>query len=128
MAGVFFFWGVIGAWGVNLYLDCGEYQLYKTGKDNRTFTMGFYGISMKVGFALSSTAIAILLGLSGYNGAANTVANVPLMVILMGGILGGFLLLYTLVMLFYGITEEKSKEYAEHNYKAAQAAKSASTG
>jgi Na+/melibiose symporter-like transporter len=125
VSGVFFFYGIIGAWGANLYLDCGEYQLYKTGKDNRTFTMGFYGISGKVGFILSSTAIAMLLELSGYNGTANTVANVHFMVLLMGGILGGFFLLYTLIMLFYGITEEKSKEYAEHNYKAAQAAKAA---
>jgi Na+/melibiose symporter-like transporter len=120
---VYFAWGIIGAWGVNLYLDCGEYQLYKTGKDNRAFTMGFYGIGMKVGFALSSTAIAILLELSGYNGAANTVANVPLMVRLIGGIPGGLLLLYMAVMLLYGITDEKSKEYAEHNHQAAQAAK-----
>ncbi|MDR0708593.1 MAG: MFS transporter [Spirochaetaceae bacterium] len=125
LSGVYFFFGVIGAWGVNLYLDCGEYQLYKTGKDNRTFIMGFYTISIKIGFILSSTGIAALLELSGYNGAANTVANVPLMVILMGGILGGFLLLYTLVMLLYGITDEKSREYAEHNHRAAQAAKEA---
>jgi Na+/melibiose symporter-like transporter len=128
VCGVYFFWGIIGAWGVNLYLDCGEYQLYKTGKDNRTFAMGFYGISMKVGFALSSTAIAILLELSGYNGAANTVADVSLMVYLMGGILGGLLLLYMLLMLLYGITEERSKEYAEHNHRAAQAAKAAAIG
>jgi Na+/melibiose symporter-like transporter len=128
VCGVYFAWGIIGAWGVNLYLDCGEYQLYKTGKDNRTFTMGFYGIGMKVGFALSSTIIAILLELSGYNGAANTVANVPLMVHLMGGILGGLFLLYVLMMLPYGITEEKSREYAEHNHRAAQAAKTATAG
>jgi Na+/melibiose symporter-like transporter len=126
MSGVYFFFGIIGAWFANLYLDCGEYQLYKTGKDNRTFTMGFYSISVKIGFILSSTAIAAMLELSGYNGAANTVANVPLMVMLMGGFLGGFFLLYALVMLFYGITDEKSKEYAEHNHKAAQAAKAAS--
>jgi Na+/melibiose symporter-like transporter len=122
-SGVFFFVSIIGAWGVNLYLDCGEYQLYKTGKDNRTFIMGFFGMSTRVGFILTSTAVAILLELSGYNGAANTVANVPLMVYLMGGILSGFFLLYMLLMLFYGITEEKSKEYAEHNHQAAQAAK-----
>jgi Na+/melibiose symporter-like transporter len=128
VSGVFFFIGIIGAWGANLYLDCGEYQLYKTGKDNRTFTMGFYGISAKVGFILSSTAIAILLELSGYNGAANTVANVRLMVLLIGGILGGFYLLYALGMLFYGITDEKSREYAEHNHQAAQTAKAAAAG
>jgi Na+/melibiose symporter-like transporter len=128
VCGAYLFWGIIGTWGANLYLDCGEYQLYKTGKDNRTFAMGFYSISIKVGFALSSTAIAILLELSGYNGATNTVANIPRMVHLMGGILGGLFLLYVLIMLLYGITEEKSKEYAEHNHKAAQIAKTAAAG
>jgi hypothetical protein len=50
------------------------------------------------------------------------------MVQLIGGILGGLVLLYMLLMLFYGITEEKSKEYAEHNHQAAQAAKTAAAG
>jgi Na+/melibiose symporter-like transporter len=124
-SGVYFCWAIIGAWGVNLYLDCGEYQLYKTGKDNRTFTMSMYGISIKIGFAISSIAIAFLLEASGYNGATNTVANVHLMRILIGGIIGGLFLVYMLLMLLYGITEEKSREYAEHNHKAAQTAKAA---
>jgi Na+/melibiose symporter-like transporter len=128
VSGIYFFWSIIGAWGVNLYLDCGEYQLYKTGKDNRTFTMGFFSISLQVGAIISSTVIAILLELSGYDGVANTVAHVPLMDHLIGGIPGGFLLLYMLFMLFYGITEEKSREYAEHNHQAAQTAKAAAAG
>jgi Na+/melibiose symporter-like transporter len=110
--------GIINACGANLYLDCGEYQYYRTGKDNRTFTMSFYGNAIKIGLALSSVAIAALLNASGYDGATNTVADIHRMVLLIGGILAGLNLLYTLLMAGYRITEQKSKEYAEHNFKA----------
>jgi Na+/melibiose symporter-like transporter len=112
--------GIVNACGVNFYLDCGEYQLYKSGKDNRTFTMSFFGIAIKIGMALSAVVIAFLLNASGYDGATQSVADVHLMGILIGAILAGLHLVYVIFMLFYGITEKKSKEYAEHNFKAAQ--------
>jgi Na+/melibiose symporter-like transporter len=119
-AAALFSLGIINSCGANLYLDCGEYQLYKTGRDNRPFTLGFFGISFKLGFTLSSVAIAILLEASGYNGATNTVSNSRLMGQLIGGILAGLNVFYFLVMLIYGISEEKSREYAEHNFKESQ--------
>jgi Na+/melibiose symporter-like transporter len=79
-------------------------------------------VSIKIAFALSSVAIAYLLGASGYDGATNVVENIRLMVLLIGGIHGGCNLVYALLMLCYGITEEKAKEYAEHNHRAAQQA------
>jgi Na+/melibiose symporter-like transporter len=125
VSGALFLNGVILSVGVNFYLDCGEYNLFKTGKDNKAFTMSMYGVSIKIAFALSSVAIAYLLGASGYDGAAGMVKDLRLMVILLGGIPGGCCLAYGLLMLAYGITEEKAKEYAEHNHQAALQAKAA---
>jgi Na+/melibiose symporter-like transporter len=125
VSGALFLSAIIVACGVNFYLDCGEYHLYKTGRDNKAFTMSMYGVAIKIAFALSSVAIAYLLGASGYDGAANVVENLRLMVILIGGIHAGLNLIYALLMLTYGITEEKAKEYAEHNHQVALAAKAA---
>jgi Na+/melibiose symporter-like transporter len=114
--------GLILACGVNLYLDCGEYQLYKTGADAKTFTMGMYGVAIKVGFLLSTLVSTFVLEASGYSGLTNTVADLPKMVLFLGGVPAALTLVYMLLMLFYGITEEKAKEYAEHNHRAAQTA------
>lgn len=83
-------------------------------------------IAALMGAVMPATTIAALLELSGYNRAENSVANVPPIVLLMGGIPGGFFLLYAPATPFYGIADEKSGEYAAHNHRAAQAAKAAS--
>jgi Na+/melibiose symporter-like transporter len=114
--------GIVNACGVNFYLDCGEYQLYKSGKDNRTFTMSFFGIAIKIGMALSAVAIAVVLNAAGYDGATQSVADARLMGILIGAVLAGLNFIYFLFMLCYGINEQKSREYAEHNFKALQGA------
>ena len=113
---------------MNLYLDCGEYQLYKTGADAKTFTMGMYGVAIKIGFLLSTVVSTFVLEASGYSGLTNTVDDLRKMVLLLGGAPAALTLVYTLLMSFYGITEEKSKEYAEHNHQAAQAAEVAVAG
>jgi Na+/melibiose symporter-like transporter len=130
VAGFYASFGLILACGVNLYLDCGEYQLYKSGADARTFTMGMYGVAIKIGFLISTVLTTVVLAGSGYSGTANTVANLRLMALLLGGVPAGLTLVYTLLITAaYGITEEKSKEYAEHNHKAAaEKAQVAATG
>jgi Na+/melibiose symporter-like transporter len=120
--------GLINACGVNLYLDCGEYRLYKTGADVRTFTMGMFGVAIKVGFLLSTLVSTFVLEASGYSGVTGTVTDLRKMTLFLGGVPAALTVAYTLLMLFYGITEEKSKEYAEHNHKAAQAAKAVAAG
>jgi Na+/melibiose symporter-like transporter len=128
MSGFIFSFGLITACGVNLYLDCGEYQLYKTGTDAKTFTMGMYGVAIKIGFLLSTVVSTFVLEASGYSGVTNTVDNLRKMVLLLGGVPAALTLAYALLLCFYGITEEKSKEYAEHTHKAAQAAKAVAAG
>ena len=114
---------LIGACGANLYLDCGEYQLYKTGKDNRTFVMSMFGMATKIGIAISSPIVALILNASGYlaspTGVA-TIANPRLMVMLIGGIPASLYALNFILMLFYKITDEKAKEMAAHNFAQMQ--------
>jgi Na+/melibiose symporter-like transporter len=112
---------VVNSCGVNLYLDCGEYQLYRQGKDNRTFVMSVYGLGIKIGFMLSSVVVGLILSGGGYNGAE--IADPGRMVMLIGLVPAGLNLVYILLMGVYGITEEKSREYAEHNHaRTAEAA------
>jgi Na+/melibiose symporter-like transporter len=126
VSGAQLIYSVAGACGVNFYLDCAEYHQYKTGQDNKAFAMSIFGISIKLSFVLSSVVIAYLLGASGYDGAAGIVKDIQLMVLLIGGIQAVCFLLSALLMLCYGITDKKAKEYAEHNHKAAQQAAVAS--
>jgi Na+/melibiose symporter-like transporter len=111
---------LVNSCGVNLFLDCGEYQYYKTGKDTRTFTMSMFGVSIKFGVIMSSFIITILLTLSGYDGETQTVADPARMAMLFGAIPCILNLIYSLLMCVYGITEEKSREYAQANFKKMQ--------
>lgn len=111
------------ALGANMYLDCAEYQLYKTGQDNRTFAMSMYGVTIKLGFVASSVIISALLEASGYTAAtatsAATMANPGLFVKLIGGFSVVCYIGYIVLYLTYRITEDKAKEYASANHAAA---------
>jgi Na+/melibiose symporter-like transporter len=121
------FYSLILSCGANLYLDCAEYHLYKTGEDARTFIMSLYGISIKFGQILASVIVPLVLAFAGYQAAAvrggtGSVASVPTLALLIGAVPASLHLLYMLLMMCYRITEEKSKEYAEANHKRTQAA------
>lgn len=112
---------LINVCGVNLYLDCAEYQLYKTGRDNRTFAMSLFGISIKLGFIISSVVTAGVLSAVNYDEVAAVIGNPQNFVYLLGGIPALANLIYTLLYIFgYKITEAKSKEYAEANFARLQ--------
>jgi len=120
------FQSLINSVGVNLYLDCGEYVLYESGNDVRTFTMSIFGIGAKVGLALSSLIVSFVLAQGGYVAAdpvSGTVASVADRFALgrfVGLVPGALMVTYGLLMIFYKITDEKAREYAEHNAQAAQ--------
>lgn len=121
---------LLGAVGIQLYLDAGEYQLYKTGKDNRPYVMSLQTVPMKVGMMVSSPIVAKILYLSGYQknvGAAATMSDPMKMVLLIGLIPGAMYLVYVILMSAFKITESKSKEYAAANHQmlAERAAKAA---
>lgn len=112
---------LINVCGANLFLDCAEYQLYKTGKDNRTYAMSLFGVAVKLGFIISSAVVAVVLSAAQYDEVAATFGNPRAFVLLIGGIPAIVNVLYVLLYTFgYKITEEKSKEYAAANFARAQ--------
>ena len=50
------------AFGVNYYLDIGEYGYYKTGKDFRTLSMSMQNIPMKISMTVGAAIGGIILG------------------------------------------------------------------
>lgn len=104
--------------GPTLYIDAGEYQLYKTGVDNRTFVTSIFGIASKFSWIFVGTLTAVVLTTSGYNEVAGTMADVDTMVRLVGGIPAIMFLVFTLLMTFgYRLSEEKVKIACEANVK-----------
>ena len=56
------------AFGVNYYLDIGEYGYYKTGKDFRTLSMSMSNIPMKVAMAVGGAIGGYVLAWIGFDG------------------------------------------------------------
>ncbi|WP_187374427.1 MFS transporter [Murimonas intestini] len=109
---------IVGSVGINLYLDAGEYQFYKTGKDNRPFVMSLQTVPMKIGMTLSGSIVAAILYEAGYvqhEGAAATMSD-PLRMVFLTGMLVAILYgLSAILVSAFKINEEKSKEYAAEN-------------
>jgi len=115
---------LVGVVGVNLFLDAAEYQLYKTGKDSRTFVMSLYNMPMKIGLAVSAPIASFILTSSGYtqeiiDGALVTSISDPQLFVrwfglLLSAIFLGGTLLYTFL---YKITDAKALEYMTENQK-----------
>jgi Na+/melibiose symporter-like transporter len=108
---------LINSVGVNLYLDCAEYQQFKTGKENKAVTMSMFGVSIKLGLSASSILISTILLMAGYDGVNNTVSDPRQLGLLIGVVPAILMAAYGVLMLMYRITEDKAKEYAEHNFK-----------
>lgn len=102
--------------GPTLYIDAGEYQYYKTGVDNRTFSTSVFGIASKFSWIFVGTVTAFVLNGSGYDQVAKTVADTTKMCRLIGGIPAIMFLVFTLIMTFvYRLDEKKVKEAMEAN-------------
>jgi Na+/melibiose symporter-like transporter len=109
---------LLGSVGIQLYLDAGEYQLFKTGKDNRPYVMSLQMVPMKFGMMISAPVVAQILRFSGYEqpaGAPPTMSDPDHMVLLIGIICASLAAAYFLILSTFKITEEKSKEYAAAN-------------
>jgi len=48
--------------GIQYFLDCGEYGYYKTGEDNRTIAMAMFNIPIKIATMLAGTMGSLALG------------------------------------------------------------------
>lgn len=57
----FFFMSFIDSVDYAMYLDAGEYHMYKTGRDIRAFFVSMYGLAVKISSALSAIVIGVML-------------------------------------------------------------------
>ncbi|MCL2632017.1 MAG: MFS transporter [Coriobacteriia bacterium] len=111
---------ILLAWGINLYLDAAEYQLYKTGKDVRSFVMSLSNMTARLGAVIGTPVAAIILSYSGYDPVERTFENTRTLCMFIGLAPALMSALAGLVYLFaYRITDQQAKEYAEMNQKAA---------
>ncbi|MCL1914200.1 MAG: MFS transporter [Eubacteriaceae bacterium] len=105
--------------GVNNFIDAGEYQLYKTGRDSRPFIMGLNSITLKIGQTLASFTQAWVLTSCGYKslGGGQAEINAGALVFNLYMLLAGMYAVSSVIMMFYSITEERAVEYANANKK-----------
>jgi Na+/melibiose symporter-like transporter len=108
--------------GVNYFVDCGEYHLYKTGKDTRVIAVTMYSVPMKIGMALGGAIATYGLAFIGLDqvtasGVADDAFKAGFMVLL--GIVPLILavLASAIVKFFYKLTDDKAVEYATANQK-----------
>ena len=104
------------AWGNNLYQDVSEFQEYTTGKDMRGFILGMSNMTARLSAVIGTPIAAFVLANSGYDQVNNTFENTFRLCLFIGlapaiaNLLGGIMF-----HAGYGLTDEKAKEYAEHN-------------
>ena len=110
---------------VTMYLDCGEYYLWKTGKDTRSIAMGLASPPMKIGMALGGTIGLYLLGATGYvAGFTPTAAWInEFMLVTFQVPAFVYLLAALIVAVLYKITTADATKYAQENQERMNAAK-----
>ncbi len=119
--------GVIGGafvylftgFGPNYFIDCGEYYLYKTGKDTRNIAIAMFSVPMKIGMMLGGAIAIYGLDAIGYQAGIQVtpvfqnhfmflLGIIPSVLVLIGALITG---------IFYKLTDEKAAFYAEENAK-----------
>ena len=126
---------LVGVWGIQLWLDAAEVQLYETGIDIRSFTMGLNNYPIKLGFIVSGPFVAIMLNNSGYVESAAGVGTLddPARFVMIWMIIPLIGMVVSFINLFinYNISEDYAKQCAVANVAAAaerQAAAAAAGG
>ncbi|MFZ7120134.1 MAG: MFS transporter [Eubacteriaceae bacterium] len=111
--GMYFFMG----FGPNYFLDCAEYGLWKTGKDNRAVAMSLMNVPIKIGMALGGAIGGYGLAIIGYTaGMMPTPEFTSKFMILFGGAPAALTFLAAMLMLLgYKLKDEDCKKYAEEN-------------
>ena len=102
-----------------MYMDTAEYGYYKTGKNISAFIMSMYTMPVKIGIAITLTIIPLYFDrVIGYvanmeitprfvHDLMNLIAYLPAICYLIAGI----------IMMFYGLTEDKVAMYMDANTK-----------
>ena len=108
--------------GVNYFVDCGEYHLYKTGKDTRMIAIAMYSVPMKIGMMLGGAVATYGLAMIGYHAGITVTPEFQTdFMILLAVIPAVLVLIGALIMQFgYKITDEDAAMYAAENAKRAK--------
>jgi probable glucitol transport protein GutA len=113
---------VTTSWGIQLWLDAAEVQLYETGIDIRSFTMGLNNYPIKLGFIISGPFVAFMLNNSGYSAAdgvgmiADTARFIRIWMLIP---IVGLIISFINIFLGYKVDENYARECAAANAKAA---------
>lgn len=104
---------------VTLYLDAGEYYLYKTGKDTRSIAAGLSSPPTKIGMTVGNTLGLALLASTGFvSGGVFTVdaawiSSFMKVTFLLPGLI--YLGAAVLMLFFYRISDKDASRYAQEN-------------
>ena len=103
--------------GANYFVDCGEYYLYKTGKDTRMIAITMYSVPMKIGMALGGAIGNFGMAIIGYQaGMAIDQIFTTKFMLLLTLIPAVLIFVGALIMQFgYKITDEDAARYAAEN-------------
>lgn len=109
--------------GVNYFLDCGEYGYYKTGEDNRTIAMAMFNIPIKIATMLAGTMSGLALGWINFDSVS--IGGGAVTPEIQSGFLFWFALFpaicmfvaVALTMFCYKITDKDAAFYAAENAK-----------
>ncbi len=127
---------IFSGFGINYFLDCGEYGYYKTGQDNRTVAMAMFNIPMKIATMFAGSLSAVALGAIGFDAVTLTAASgdfAGAVAAFTDAIKGPFMFWFSLfpaimmfiasalVMVGYKITDEDAAMYAKANAERAMA-------
>ncbi len=115
---------VIGAFGryaytpylIVMFLDCGEYYLWKTGKDTRSVAAGLAAPPIKLGMAIGSSLGLYLLSATGYVAGFTPTATWVKSYMSATFLIPGIILLVAAAILFaYKISDDEATKYATEN-------------
>lgn len=112
----FFFMSFIDTLGSMMYMDAGEYWLYKTGKDTRPYLLSMYSVAVKVALTLSSVVLGVILVAINYEAGMvleGSAANTLTWATALGSGLG--YLLPVAIMLLHNVSDEEMAEIIKSN-------------
>ena len=102
---------------VTMFLDCGEYFLWKTGKDTRAVAAGLASPPMKIGMALGGSIGLYLLNSTGFMPGFTPDAAWPAKFMRASFMIPGFVYIAAalIMLLFYKISDTDAAKYAQEN-------------
>lgn len=112
----FFFMSFIDTLDTMMYMDAGEYWLYKTGKDTRPYLLSMYNVAVKAALTLSSVVMGVILVAINYEAGVvleGAAASTLTWATGLGPGLG--YLLPVAIMLLHNVSDEKMAEIIKSN-------------